>query len=240
MGRVILVGISCMLAAIGSGQKPRVLGLLGQALETTRIYKAPNRGSSVYYTAKQYKYLVINEDKNTNYYKVVMNNGASGYVWREHVAQLPYRVTTGNATTSRSSGGAGSAASGAPLGNGDGRANAANMGLQYIGTPYVWGGNDIKNGIDCSAFVKDLYGRIGINLPRTAAEQARVGQKILRYEDLQAGDRLYFWEKKRNTIGHTGIYLGNGHFVHSSRGRKGVATDALTEKWRRILVDARR
>jgi cell wall-associated NlpC family hydrolase len=111
------------------------------------------------------------------------------------------------------------------------RAAAAQKGLKYIGTPYVWGGNDINNGIDCSGFVKKLYGDIGMNLPR---------QPITRLENLRKGDRLYFWENKRNTIGHTGIYLGNGYFVHSSRGHNGVNTDLLTEKWLKILVAARR
>ena len=79
-----------------------------------------------------------------------------------------------------------------------------------------------------------------MKLPRTAAEQALVGQPVCRLEDLQSGDRLYFWEKKRSKIGHTGLYLGNGYFVHSSSGNHGVATDYLTPRWRAILVAARR
>ena len=149
-----------------------------------------------------------------------MSNGIYGYVRASKVAKLPQlvRQASGNAS----------------------RAAAAKKGLNYIGTPYVWGGDSITSGIDCSGFVKKLYGDIGINLPRTAAEQAKVGTRITRLEDLKAGDRLYFWEKKRATIGHTGLYLGNGYFVHSSRGHNGVNTDQLTEKWQRILVAARR
>ena len=68
-----------------------------------------------------------------------------------------------------------------------------------------------------------------------------MGQQITRLEDLQAGDRLYFWENKRGKIGHTGIYLGKGYFVHSSVGNHGVATDYLGSKnWLKILVAARR
>ena len=196
----------------------RVLGYLGQALEQTRIYASPNTKSRVYYSAKQYQYLIVSA-YSENYHKVVMSNGIYGYARASKVVMLPQVVRQSNNSS---------------------RAQAAKKGLNYIGTPYVWGGDNINSGIDCSGFVKKLYGDIGIDLPRTAAEQAKVGTPITRLEDLKAGDRLYFWEKKRATIGHTGLYLGNGYFVHSSRGHNGVNTDRLSERWQRILVAARR
>ena len=196
----------------------RVLGYLGQALETTKIYASPNTKSRVYYSAKEYQYLIVSA-YNENYHKVVMSNGIYGYARASKVVMLPQVVRQANNSS---------------------RAQAAKKGLNYIGTPYVWGGDNINSGIDCSGFVKKLYGDIGIDLPRTAAEQAKVGTPITRLEDLKAGDRLYFWEKKRATIGHTGLYLGNGYFVHSSRGHNGVNTDRLSTKWQRILVAARR
>ncbi|MCG9894787.1 MAG: C40 family peptidase, partial [Fimbriimonadaceae bacterium] len=118
--------------------------------------------------------------------------------------------------------------------------------FNYIGTRYVWGGNSLTGGIDCSGFVKELYEGIGVNLPRTAREQARVGKPIERLEDLRAGDRLYFWDRRRGYIGHTGIFLGyhpdgGAYFIHSSSNNRGVATDDLRNpKWRNILVGARR
>lgn len=64
---------------------------------------------------------------------------------------------------------------------------------------------------------------------------------ITRYEDLQPGDRLYFWSTSRNKVGHTGIYLGNGYFSHSSTTNGGVATDNLgNPHWQKMLVAARR
>jgi cell wall-associated NlpC family hydrolase len=104
----------------------------------------------------------------------------------------------------------------------------------------------LTNGIDCSGFVQQLFGKIGVDLPRTAAEQAKVGKKIERLEDLQPGDRLYFWDKKRGKIGHTGIFLGffkdgGAYFIHSSTNNKGVDTDDLrSKKWLNMLVAARR
>ena len=217
--RSVIVWLLLVISAVSTAADGRVLGNLGQALEATRIYAAPNTKSRVFYTAKQYQYLIVS-NYTERYHKVVMSNGIYGYAPATKVAVLPQVVRQSANTTSR--------------------ASAAKKGLNYIGTPYVWGGDSITSGIDCSGFVKKLYGDIGINLPRTAAEQAKVGTPIRRLEDLIAGDRLYFWEKKRGTIGHTGLYLGNGYFVHSSRGHNGVNTDRLTEKWQRILVAARR
>ena len=88
-----------------------------------------------------------------------------------------------------------------------------------------------------------MYGRIGYNLPRTAAEQALVGQPIYRLEDLKKGDRLYFWDSKRGMVGHAAIFIGGrtgDEFVHSSHGKGGVATSRLTQSWLNILYAARR
>ncbi|MCW5943410.1 MAG: C40 family peptidase [Fimbriimonadaceae bacterium] len=115
------------------------------------------------------------------------------------------------------------------------------FGKRYMGTKYVWGGTDLENGIDCSGFVMRLFGKYGKRLPRTAAEQAKVGQPVEKLEDLRPGDRLYFWEYKRGKVGHTAIYIGDNKFIHSSSSRGGVNIDDLRKNyWRRILVGARR
>lgn len=215
-----------------------VLGKLGQATKSTPIFTQPNSGSRVYYEAKPKAYLVIRKTKSSDWLEVLMQTGKYGYVQAAAVTQLPYDVT-GN--TTKKSDRSGYLASRGTAPSRGGRAAVADYSLNFQGTPYVWGGNDPYNGIDCSGFVKKMYGTIGVSLPRTAAEQAMVGTPIYRLEDLRKGDRLYFWDKKRGKIGHTGIYLGDGNFVHSSSGRKGVATDYLgTDRWLKILVGARR
>ncbi|MCX6342955.1 MAG: C40 family peptidase [Fimbriimonas sp.] len=227
--KFVAICLSIVIAATGLAQRTKPKLYIGQAIDTTRIYAAPNSKSKIFFTAKQYQYLYVGA-YSERYLKVKMSNNVYGYAKINNVAVLKEVSDSdiANASASRSRSSESS------------RAAAAQKGLKYIGTPYVWGGNDINNGIDCSGFVKKLYGDIGMNLPRTAAEQAKVGQPITRLENLRKGDRLYFWENKRNTIGHTGIYLGNGYFVHSSRGHNGVNTDLLTEKWLKILVAARR
>jgi cell wall-associated NlpC family hydrolase len=226
--------LTALVAALPAFAEKKVIGKLGQATEATPIFSSMTKRAHVYYKVKQYEYLVISSAPRDNWMRVLLQNGQYGYVPAETVAKLPYEVT---AEVPRYSAMSSRGAVATP----SSRSSIANYGLNFVGTPYVWGGNDLNHGIDCSGFVKKLYGMVGVSLPRTAAEQALVGQPITRLENLQSGDRLYFWENKRGKIGHTGIYLGNGYFVHSSRGHNGVATDYLgQQKWLRILVAARR
>lgn len=231
----LALSAAAVTLAADPAEKKITLGKLGQTVKSASIFQSASTRSRVYYRLKPYEYIVVNPSRASSYYAVLLRNGQQGYIRKEAVAELPYDVTTTQKATDTAltpaTRDAGSVSS---------RGMAAQYGTKFTGTPYRWGGNDPLKGIDCSAFVKFLYGKIGINLPRTASEQALVGQPITQLEDLQPGDRLYFWEKRRGKIGHTGLYLGNGYFVHSSSGKGGVSTDYLSENWRKILVAARR
>ncbi len=230
---VLLIASAAVSLAQDKAQQTEkiVLGKLGQTVKEATIYSKPSTRARAYYKTKSYQYIVIQNSTKSGWIQVLMENGAFGYIRQEAVAAFDYKVTLD-----------------VPKGNRDymalssrSRADAAQRGLQFQGTPYKWGGNDPTRGIDCSGFVKYLYGTIGISLPRTAAEQVKVGKPVTKLEDLQAGDRLYFWDHKRNKVGHTGLYLGNGYFVHSSSTHNGVATDYLGDaKWMKLLVAARR
>ncbi len=95
---------------------------------------------------------------------------------------------------------------------------------KLVNIPYKFGGNSIL-GIDCSAYVKKVYGFLGIQLPRTAREQFETGEAVNR-EELSIGD-LVFFRTYASFPSHVGIYLGNNLFIHaSSRGKK-VTIDSL-------------
>ena len=225
-----------------ASEEGRVIGKLGQTVDTAPIRATANPKSRVYYTAKKFQYLVINPSGKSGWLKVVLQNGRSGFISADVVARLPYDVRVSDTKPARTGG---SQASRSATPNGA-VGSMLDYSFRYIGTPYKWGGESLTKGIDCSAFVQKLFGKIGVDLPRTAAQQALVGTPIERFEHLQPGDRLYFWEDRRRMIGHTGIFLGftqdgRAHFIHSSSGRRGVQTDDLAKpNWRRLLVAARR
>ena len=98
----------------------------------------------------------------------------------------------------------------------------------FLGAPYRWGGSTVR-GLDCSSFVKKLYEFFDVSLPRTAKEQAHVGQRVSR-DELKEGDLVFF--NTRRAYGHVGIYIGNNEFVHASAGReRRVRIDTLDKPY---------
>ena len=96
-----------------------------------------------------------------------------------------------------------------------------------LGTPYVRGGTSL-NGFDCSGFVQWAYKNVGIVLPRTAREQASFGVPV-ETEDMMAGDIVTFRHPRRGY--HTGIYVGDGKFIHSPRPRTNVRIASLDDPY---------
>lgn len=240
--RLAVVAISLALASLGFAQKGVVvLGKLGQSMKAASIFSKARTNSRVYFRVRPYDYLVIQPSSSSSWFKVLLQNGRWGYIRSEAVARLPYEVTCDASGKQRATDVASRGGSNRQVAQGDAGSMVAGMSQNYIGAPYKWGGTNPNSGIDCSALVKLLYGQVGVNLPRTAAQQAMVGQPITRFEDLRAGDRLYFWSKSRGKIGHTGVYLGNTFFTHSSSSNGGVTTSYLGDpQWRNTLVAARR
>lgn len=112
---------------------------------------------------------------------------------------------------------------------------------RFIGSDYVYGGDTPKDGFDCSGFTKYIFAKEGINLERTAADQASQGTKVLK-SSLKPGDLLFFdTNGGHNHINHVGIYIGSGRFIHASSPRTGVViTNLSDEYYQRAYMRARR
>lgn len=91
---------------------------------------------------------------------------------------------------------------------GQGNAAAARIALQYLGVPYVWGGAG-PTGFDCSGLPAYAYAQIGVDVPHYTLSIWSAFPKVAR-ESLLAGDLVFFHD-----LGHMGIYLGGGLFVHA-------------------------
>lgn len=98
-------------------------------------------------------------------------------------------------------------------------------------TPYVWSGNSLTKGVDCSGLVQQAYAQLGIKLPRTTYEQAKSGQTILGGIDKALpGDLIFYNTGSRDpngigTLSHVAIYLGNGKVLEANNPREGITID---------------
>lgn len=103
---------------------------------------------------------------------------------------------------------------------------------EKLGKRYVWGASGNGNTYDCSSFVKYVYKRNGIDLPRTSINQSKFGKHIERSQ-LKKGDLIFFDTSKgrRGYVNHVGIYLGDNKFIHASSAKKQVVITSLDKNF---------
>jgi len=97
--------------------------------------------------------------------------------------------------------------------------------MQYLGIPYRWGGASPESGFDCSGFLMYVYAKVGVSLPHNAAMQYGLGSPVSR-DQLQPGDLVFF-----NGLGHNGMYIGGGQFIHAPHTGDVVKISSLSDSW---------
>ena len=126
--------------------------------------------------------------------------------WQEQVGKLMEQFTqslggTATVTNSGENNGAESAKG----------SEAVNIAKQYLGTPYVWGGES-PDGFDCSGLMQYVYNKLGYNISRTTYTQINDGSPVSK-ENLQPGDLVFFGDA--GSPHHVGMYIGNGQYLHA-------------------------
>ena len=160
---------------------------------------------------------------------------SAGYIYGQFV-----KLGTLNLTPQTGSVGTGSSVSASsPLGGSslEKGIQIAQYAVQFVGCPYSWGGKS-PAGFDCSGLVYYVYEQFGITLNRVAQEQAQNGVHVDPSE-LQPGDVLCFYSGS-SYIGHAGIYIGNGMFVHAQNSATGVVITELAGHYADRGFEARR
>ena len=105
--------------------------------------------------------------------------------------------------------------------------------MQYLGVPYRWGGAS-PSGFDCSGFVMYVYAQVGVSLPHSSYAQYGMGSPVSR-DQLQPGDLVFF-----DGLGHVGIYVGGGSFIHAPHTGDVVKISSMTGWYASTYDGARR
>jgi cell wall-associated NlpC family hydrolase len=114
-------------------------------------------------------------------------------------------------------------------------ARAVRFARRLLGIPYRYGGSSPGSGFDCSGLVSFVFSHVGIRVPRTSYEQFHVGRGVAR-QALKPGDLVFF-----DGVGHVGIYVGGGRFIHAPRTGERVSIASMRSSWYRSrFVGARR
>jgi cell wall-associated NlpC family hydrolase len=213
-----------------------VVGRLGVSNRSAQIKSSRSSKGRTLASVPAGTYLALSREA-SDYYGVLMSNRSIGWMKKQDVNVLDYEVVAPETQMTRTQNMLASR-SGATL-MGSGQQALLQEAYKHLGVPYKYGGTSTSNGIDCSSFVQQCFATVGIGLPRTAHEQFNVGTPVAA-EELQPADRVYFAGRSGN-ISHTGIYIGNGFFIHASSSNHGVAVSRLTDPmYTKMYAGARR
>lgn len=202
--------------SIVEGQLPtdKVGAISTVVAEQAIVREEPNQDSNIVNYINQDIPVFVSE-KIDNYYKVEIE-GIEGYIYREQLdettlATVPYTRSELNTPPAENP---------KYLGN-----EVVEYAKQFLGNPYVYGGNSLTKGTDCSGFTSQVFKNFGINLQRSSRSQyASNGYKVSK-DQLLPGDLVFYGYNGH--IDHVAIYAGNGQIVHASTPKTGICMGKL-------------
>lgn len=161
-----------------------------------------------------------------NYQNIITAQGK--IIQEQEAAAAAARANSSSSSSSYDGGGAGKGGSIAgDYAAGGGKNPGASTGvsgssvvsyaMQFVGNPYVWGGNSLTNGVDCSGFVHEVYAHFGISTPRYSKAFKSVGQAVS-FDNIQPGDVVVY-------PGHVAIYAGGGVIVEAQSTKAGITAN---------------
>jgi uncharacterized protein YgiM (DUF1202 family) len=174
--------------------------------ETLRVRSEASTDSDIVSLVNIDEDLVVVEEDDD--WALVEVDDESGYVYKEYVT-ISQKLPTAKTVTELQYG----------EGVSDVRVELVQYALQFVGNPYVWGGESLTKGVDCSGFTMKIYEKFGIYLPHSSRAQPGYGTKI-KASEAQPGDLFFYGSGK--SISHVGIYIGDGKIVHASNKRDGI------------------
>lgn len=208
---LILMGSLVLPICASTNQESIFPSYTGSAAKTNgksiRMRNYPSKYSNVITTVDREELYILGQ--NEDWYRVKTSN-QEGWIAKELIdisdeAFIPYSKVLGE--------------------------EVVEYGKLFIGTPYVWGGNDLKKGVDCSGLTKKVYEGFEINISRLSYTQVKDGTEVDKSE-LRPGDLVFFDTTGINNgkISHVGIYAGDNMFLHADS-TKGVTLTSLSNTY---------
>lgn len=120
--------------------------------------------------------------------------------------------------------------------------NVVDRAYELLGKPYKLGGASVDQGFDCSGLLVYLFKtQANIAIPRTTSAMHRSTAATIKRDALQPGDAVFFRGNGSGQVGHVGLYIGEGKFIHSPRPGKSIRIDSLANTyWKKNYTTAKR
>ena len=222
--RIFIVLFLCLSVLSGPLTPPPVSAYAAEAGQTVTVKvktslnmrSGPGMGYAVIRSLYNGQKLTVVKDDGGKWLKVKFN-GTTGYVYRTYVVENSKSGNTDKADQAadkKKKQSAQKAADSKKAAKATGK-EVAKYAVQFVGNPYVWGGESLTRGADCSGFTKAVYKHFGYYLPHYDRSQRAYGKSVKNLKAAKPGDLIFY-------SGHVAVYIGNNKIVHAANRRDGI------------------